>query len=347
MHSFAIQYPAARNSRREERILQLFRIFNGILSKRKESRRRNLQFHLPLIVPITPSVRMVQDDSSYINMQGIFEDYCRRNGVNKDEPVLFSIEKLRALAPVQDVLTPPFLPRVADPNLQKNIEHANSIRLETFAAIQDKYVPPTIILDYFRATYPSFADFWLFRRTFSYQLAALTFMTYIMHMNTRYPHKISISRATGRVWGSELIPAMAVGKPILHNPEPVPFRLTPNLQTLMGPLATEGIFAPAVMAIARCLTEPEGELEMQLSIFLRDEMTHWFTQQHRPVSDGAIALREAVQQNSDAVVKRATSLGSLPSVHNLPANQTVVDLVAIAVNPVKLCQTDPLWMPYL
>lgn len=328
VQSFAIQYPAARNSRREERILQLFRIFNGILSKRKESRRRNLQFHLPLMVPITPSVRMVQDDSSYINMQGIFEDYCRRNGVNKDEPVLFSIEKLRALAP-------------------KNIEHANSIRLETFAAIQDKYVPPTVILDYFRATYPSFADFWTFRRIFSYQLAALTFMTYILHMNTRYPHKISISRATGRVWGSELIPAMAVGKPILHNPEPVPFRLTPNLQTLMGPLATEGIFAPAVMAIARCLTEPEGELEMQLSIFMRDEMTHWFTQQHRPVSDGAIALREAVQQNSDAVVKRATSLGSLPSVHNLPANQTVVDLVAIAVNPVKLCQTDPLWMAYL
>jgi transformation/transcription domain-associated protein len=240
-----------------------------------------------------------------------------------------------------------FLLRVADPNLQKNIEHANTIRLETFAAIQQKYVPPTVILDYFRATYPSFADFWTFRRTFSYQLAALTFMTYILHMNTRYPHKISISRATGRVWGSELIPAMAVGKPILHNPEPVPFRLTPNLQTLMGPLATEGIFAPAVMAIARCLTEPEGELEMQLSIFMRDEMTHWFTQQHRPVSDGAIALREAVQQNSDAVVKRATSLGSLPSVHNLPANQTVVDLVAIAVNPVKLCQTDPLWMAYL
>ena len=88
--------------------MQLFRIFNGILSKRKESRRRNLQFHLPCMIPITPSVRMVQDDSSYINMQSIFEDYCRRNGVNKDEPVLFSIEKLRALAPVRDVLTPRF-----------------------------------------------------------------------------------------------------------------------------------------------------------------------------------------------------------------------------------------------
>ena len=106
VHPFAIQFPAARSSRREERILQLFRIFNGILAKRKESRRRNLQFHLPLMVPITPSVRMVQDDASYINMQGIYEDYCRVNGINKDEPVLFTIEKLRQLQPVSIFFLP-------------------------------------------------------------------------------------------------------------------------------------------------------------------------------------------------------------------------------------------------
>lgn len=209
-------------------------------------------------------------------------------------------------------------------------------------------MPPTVLLDYFRATYPTFSDYWLFQRTFSYQLAALTFMTYIMHMNTRFPHKLSISRATGRIWGSELIPAMAIGKPILHNPEQVPFRLTPNLQTLMGPLATEGIFAPSVMAIARCLIEPEGELEMQLSIFMRDEVAHWFTSQKRPMEpENTNMLREAVQQNSDLIVKKASSIGSLPTGTNLPANQTVVDLVAIAVNPMKLCQMDPLWMAYL
>ena len=180
------------------------------------------------------------------------------------------------------------------------------------------------MLDYFKSTYPNFSDFWLFRRTFSYQLAALTFMTYIMHMNTRYPHKLSISRGSGRVWGSELIPSMAVGKPILHNNEAVPFRLTPDLQTLMGPLALEGIFASAVMTVARCLIEPEGELEMQLAIFMRDEMNHWFTSQHKTL--GPEQLRESVQQNSESVVKRATSIGSLPSGANLPANQTVVGL---------------------
>ncbi|KAJ4293429.1 transcription-associated protein 1 [Kalmusia sp. IMI 367209] len=345
IHPFAIQFPAARSSRREERILQLFRIFNGILSKRKESRRRNLQFHLPLMVPITPSVRMVQDDASYISMQGIFEDFCRSNNLNKDEPVLFSLEKLRALQPVRSNPASTLDKLDSNEYPQKNLEHANSIRFETFAAVQEKYVSPTVLLDYFRSTYPDFADFWLFRRTFSYQLAALTFMTYVMHMNSRFPHKISISRSSGRVWGSELIPSMAIGKPVLHNSEPVPFRLTPNMQTVMGPLALEGIFAPSVMSIARCLIEPEGELEMQLAIFMRDEMNHWYTSQHKQLN--AETLRETVQNNSELVVKRATSMGSLPQGANLPANQTMVDLVAIAVNPQKLCQTDPLWMAYL
>jgi transformation/transcription domain-associated protein len=97
VHPFAIQHPAARNCRREERILQLFRQFNSTLSKRKESRRRNLNFHLPLMIPLAPHIRMVQDDPTYITLQGVYEDHCRKTGMSKDDPILFTMEKLRAL----------------------------------------------------------------------------------------------------------------------------------------------------------------------------------------------------------------------------------------------------------
>ena len=345
VHPFAIQHPAARHSRREERILQLFRIFNGVLAKRKESRRRNLSFYLPLMVPLAPSLRLVQDDASYISLQGVFEDHCRRNSANKDDPVLFTMDKMRALTEQRTNVGNPETKLLyqADNSSQKFPDQ--TLKLETFTAIQEKFVPSTIVLKYFQQTYPSFADFFLFRRQFSYQLAALTFMTYTMHMNSRFPHKLSIARGTGSVWGSELIPAMASTRPLFHNPEPVPFRLTPNLQTLMGPLATEGIFSCAIMAIARCLTEPEGELEQQLSIFVRDEMIFWFTQQHRGGLQEA-QLRQTVQQNSDVVVKKAMSLAG-PAEGTLPANQTVIDLVSRAVDPVNLSQCDALWMAYL
>ena len=102
VHPFAIQHPAARHSRREERILQLFRIFNGVLAKRKESRRRNLNFHLPLMVPLAPSIRLVQEDAQYVSLQGVYEDHCRRMGTNKDDPVLFTMEKLRQFSEMRN-----------------------------------------------------------------------------------------------------------------------------------------------------------------------------------------------------------------------------------------------------
>ncbi|KAM0149981.1 hypothetical protein ACHAQE_008793 [Botrytis cinerea] len=348
LHPFAIQHPAARHCRREERILQLFRHFNGSLSKRKESRRRNLNFHLPLMIPLAPHIRMVQDDPTYISLQGVYDDHCRRNGVTKDAPIVFNMEKQKLLfdQKVSFMEDGTFQVSVTDFAKQKtSIEQSATAKLETFAAIQERYVGPTLVLGYFTKTYPSFSEFWLFRRQFSYQYAALTFMTYILHMHNRYPHKITISRATGNIWGSELMSCMAAGKALFHNPEPVPFRLTPNIQTLMGPLATEGIYSCAIMAIARCLTEPEFELEQQLCLFVRDEMIFWFTSSHRTTTKDT-DLRDAVQINSDMIVKRALSIAKSPE-GALPANQTVIDLIAKAVNPMNLAQCDALWMPYL
>lgn len=354
LHPFAVQHPAARHCRREERILQLFRIFNGVLSKRKESRRRNLYFHLPLMVPIAPHIRLVQDDPSYITLQGVYEDHCRKTGTSKDEPILFTMEKLRALAENKQARTP---------------EQMQILRTEILTAIQERWVPNTIALSYFQKIYPNFEDFWLFRRQFSYQMAAVTFMTYIMHISSRWPSKLSISRATGDLWASELVPTINSTKPFFYNPEQVHFRLTPNIQTLMGPLAMEGIFAAALMAIARCLTEPsEHELEQQLSIFVRDEMIHWAANNNRVGVLKEDQLREAVAQNSDAIVRRALGLARTPdqttgqalqiaaangatgtaaTLSSLPANQTVIDMISKSVNPIFLAGMDALWMPYL
>ncbi|KAI1429490.1 FAT domain-containing protein [Xylaria sp. FL1777] len=331
IHPFAIQHPAARHCRREERILQLFRHLNQTLAKKKESRRRDLQFTVPLMIPLAPHIRIVQEDTSYITLQGVYEDHCRRNGMVKDEPVMFTMEKLRGLIEAKGT---------------KPLDSTTTARLEVFTAIQEKWVPHTVALEYFQSIFPEYSDFWLFRRRFSYQLSALTFMTYILYMTIRYPSKMNIARSSGKIWGSELMSCMAVGKPFFHNPEPVPFRLSPNLQTLMGPLATEGIFSCSIMAIARCLTEPEFELEHALTLLVRDEVIFWFTSSHRAIHLNETQLRETVQTNCDMVVKRALSLAQ-PPVGSLPANQTVIDLIARAVNPMNLAQCDALWMPYL
>lgn len=309
------------------------------------------------MIPLAPHIRLVQDDASYTSLQGVYEDYCRRNGLNKDEPILFAMDKLRALSEIKSSVSNLISSfnklSSSDADTSQYNEESAALRMEVFTSIQEKQVPMNVVLETFTRTHSSFSAFWLFRRQFSYQLAALTFMTYIAFMNNRYPHKMSISRVTGNIWGSELIPMLAGGKPTFYNAELVPFRLTPNLQTLMGPLATEGIFSGALMSIARCVTEPEYDLGAILSLFVRDEMIFWFTQNPRSANPDASnsggshhQLREIVESNSDSILKRAVSLAE-PAVGSLPANQTVIDLVAQATNPYLLAQSDILWMPYL
>jgi transformation/transcription domain-associated protein len=132
VHAFAVQHPAARHCRREERILQLFRIFNGVLSRRKESRRRNLKFHLPLMVPLAPHLRLVQDDASYISLQSIFEDHCRQIGINKDDPIVFALKAvISSLEPGRTSQ------QAVDPN----------VKLEIFRSVQTSMVPQTVMLE--------------------------------------------------------------------------------------------------------------------------------------------------------------------------------------------------------
>jgi transformation/transcription domain-associated protein len=328
MHPFAIQYPAARHCRREERIIQLFRILSGVLARRKESRKRCLSFHLPAAIPLAPHIRIVQDDASYVSLQGIYEDYCDRHSQHKDDPLQLATERVQKA-----------------PQLQNKKAELLDLKVDILASIRRDLVPETIVYDYFKQTFPAFSEFWRFRKHFSLQYASLIFMTYIMNINNRFPYKLFISRKTGQVWGTEILPGMAPNNPVFHNGEAVPFRLTPALQYFMGTIGIEGIFSCATMAIARCLTEPEFELDQHLSIFVRDELITWFTQQHRPVTHET-HLREKVSSNVDLIVRRASSL-SQAAQGNLPANQTIIDLISQAVNPRNLVQMDQLWSSFL
>ena len=80
------------------------------------------------MVPLAPHLRLVEDDASYISLQGIYEDHCRKVGMSKDEPVLFAMKKvITALETGSKPL---------DPN----------IKLEIFYAIQREKVPSSLAL---------------------------------------------------------------------------------------------------------------------------------------------------------------------------------------------------------
>jgi transformation/transcription domain-associated protein len=89
-----------------------------------------------------------------------------------------------------------------------------------------------------------------------------------------------------------------------------------------------------------------SELEHHLSIFVRDEMQHWYMASHRQVVKED-EMRSNVMRNSEAIVNKAVAIAKEPTANNIPASQCVLDLIAKATNPEKLAQADLLWMPWL
>lgn len=51
-----------------------------------------------------------------------------------------------------------------------------------------------------------YIDLFILRKQFTNQMAAVSFMSYVMSIAHRYPHKINISFETGNIWATELLP---------------------------------------------------------------------------------------------------------------------------------------------
>lgn len=53
---FIVQTSLTPNARSDERMLQLFRVMNRMFDKHKESRRRHICIHTPIIIPVWSQV---------------------------------------------------------------------------------------------------------------------------------------------------------------------------------------------------------------------------------------------------------------------------------------------------
>jgi len=388
---------------------------NSLMERKKDCRKYNIAFHLPLMIPIAPQVRLVQDDLSYISLQEIYEKHCENSGFHKDDPTILYVNSIRNI-----------IHRDKKNSTKPNKHDIINLKMAIIQQIEDTMVPNTVLSKYVLGKMKQYIDLFILRKQFTYQMAAVSFMSYVMSIAHRYPHKIKISFETGNVWSTELLPSLSPSTFLFGSNEPVPFRFTPNIQTFITPIGVEGVFTNIMMSIARSLTEPEFELENYLGIFIKDEIVSIqnIVQKHPTLQDNL--LRNYVTQNINLIQHRAESLSckqereklklfienqkdknisnkmksdslnidsknkeeiekddksrvknvlmngtslndksgkSIDShedgnkdsskntneddnTFNIPANQTLIDLISQATNPHKLSQLDITWMPY-
>ena len=67
------------------------------LTRRKESRKRNLHFHIPAAVPVSSGLRLVSGDSSYISLQDIYDQHCEEVGIAREDPIIIAGDKTKTV----------------------------------------------------------------------------------------------------------------------------------------------------------------------------------------------------------------------------------------------------------
>lgn len=190
-YTFNVQMPAARHCRREERLVQLFRIMNCVLRKRKESRRRNLQFHLPTAVALGTQLRLILNDSSYVSMQEIYDNYAFAHGMTHEDTILQFCDRQRQLH---------------DPSVPRTDARFIQLKMEIIEEIQAKMLPENVLTNYMIKNMADSESLWLMRKQFAMQTAATAFLTYVCCLNNRAPSRFHISRKTGQMYMTEMLP---------------------------------------------------------------------------------------------------------------------------------------------
>ncbi|KAF8205015.1 hypothetical protein BJ912DRAFT_18961 [Pholiota molesta] len=109
------------------------------------------------------------------------------------------------------------------------------------------------------------------------------------------------------------------------------------------------------MSIGRSLTEPEFDLEQQLCLLSRDEVSAWLSMRGRAWHiDGD--FRKSVAAHTEQIVKRAEIMACKlerdnAAINNglnanVPVVQTVTNLISSATNPIQLAKMGELYQPW-
>lgn len=65
---FLVQYAMTHITRTDERMMQMCLLLNRLLLRHKEAKTRNTVFHIPKIIPLTPRVRLLEDNRDVVTL---------------------------------------------------------------------------------------------------------------------------------------------------------------------------------------------------------------------------------------------------------------------------------------
>jgi hypothetical protein len=280
--SFLVQYCVPVVTPTDERAMQLYHLTNRLLLQHRQSRRMNLQAHLPLIVPIAPRVRLAREGTTFVSLAHIFERDCDARGVNVLAPAIAMHDTIGAAGN----------PLLAD------TEERRARRLGLYLSICDDLCNPALITEYLADRLPTAEARWTVRNQLTKQWAMSSLLSHIFHIGNRGPSNFVFGVDTGNLLSLNFRPEYHRDTGRLLEADHVPFRLTPALQHMMSPIGVHGAFTETMLCMADGLHDKLDFMDDFSTLFFSSDMMPWY--------DNHVAtLREQKKEGEEVVGEEA------------------------------------------
>jgi hypothetical protein len=254
-------------TRTDERTAQTYYALDKVLRKSMPSARAHLSAQPHPVVPVAQRLRLVHEPESRFSLDEVMGKSLREK-ISGEAPASWRFnEALKVALSNKDLAT------------QKDEERSafeRSTRLEVFESFSKECdVDSQILSNYMSRKLQSPEPFFQFRRTFSNQWATNCLLQFVFHISERSPGKVVGIETDGRVLSPDF--RIRYNNQGALEGQPVPYRMTPNIENLIGFPLMDGRFITSMAMMAGAIREYKEDMDPIFRLLMRDDLVAFFT----------------------------------------------------------------------
>ncbi|XP_022100883.1 serine/threonine-protein kinase ATR-like [Acanthaster planci] len=235
--------------RQDNRLMEFNGVVNKCLRKDAESRRAQLHIRTYAVIPLNEECGLIEWVPNTAGLRYILHKIYRQVQILRS----FHLKMLHL-----EFLSLTFLHR------------------QVLDIFRTKLLPkfPPVFGEWFLKTFPDPTSWYLSRLAYARTSAVMSMVGYILGLGDRHGENILYDSTTGDCVHVDFNCLFNKGETFEY-PERVPFRLTHNMETAMGPMGKEGIFRRACEVTMKVMRDQREPLMSVLKTFIYDPLVEW------------------------------------------------------------------------
>ncbi|KAF0561158.1 Serine/threonine-protein kinase SMG1 [Gigaspora margarita] len=288
----------------DERIMQLLQITNDLLKRDKQTRARNLRARNYAVIPLGNHSGMIQLVENATQIFVLYKKWQHREHFakvlqnnteelagNPQRPSDMYFEKIGKA-----------LKKEGWPASTSRRNWPRSVLKSVFLELVSE-TPSDLLEKEVWASCSSPKEWWIKSTSLSRSLAVMSVIGYIIGLGDRHLDNILIDFECGEVIHIDYNVCFEKGKK-LRVPETIPFRLTQNIENVLGVTGVEGVFRIACENVLRVLRENKEILITLLEAFVYDPLVDW----HQNMSEDREKQILEIEENIGLLISRIAEL---------------------------------------